>query len=260
MPGAPAPAPPSSTPSGRCLGYGRAGGGNPTSAGIANAVAAAGSGGRTGPGRPPMARSRRPSLAVIALAGEKTAGLRASRSSARLAALGFGPVLLEPDLLGIFHSGTHLRRRVRHGRRHRDRGRTRRRGPAGPGRRRPRVAAGRRRRRLLDRPPGGPGGGGRARRSGPADGVDRAPAGQPRDHRDHGLAGRARSGVAAARVHPLRLAAGAVVPVRAAGVPRPRGSGGPGDPRRRVVGADRSARGRTRPRIWPARSSSAAAC
>jgi glucosamine kinase len=29
--------------------------------------------------------------------------------SARLGPLGFGPVLLEPDLLGIFHSGTHLR-------------------------------------------------------------------------------------------------------------------------------------------------------
>jgi len=41
------------------------------------------------------------------MAGEKTAAFR-SQIAARLAALGVGPVLLEPDLLGIFHSGTHL--------------------------------------------------------------------------------------------------------------------------------------------------------
>lgn len=92
--------------SGRCLGYGRAGSGNPTSAGITNAVAAVGlatehaSAGADAAVEPP-------SLAVIALAGENTA-VFGEQVSARLAPLGFGPVILEPDLLGIFHSGTHL--------------------------------------------------------------------------------------------------------------------------------------------------------
>jgi len=93
-------------PVGRCLGYGRAGGGNPTSAGIENAVAAAGQAaeqalsGTDGP-------LEGSSPAVIAMAGEKTAAFR-EQIAARLEALGVGPVLLEPDLLGIFHSGTHL--------------------------------------------------------------------------------------------------------------------------------------------------------
>jgi glucosamine kinase len=92
--------------SGRCRGYGRAGSGNPTSAGIANAVAAvvhaseqalAADDGVLVP----------PSLAVLALAGEKTAAF-AEQVTARLGPLGFAPVILEPDLLGIFGSGTHL--------------------------------------------------------------------------------------------------------------------------------------------------------
>jgi len=93
--------------SGRCLGYGRAGGGNPTSAGITSAVAAVAhaseqalAGGDI-TGKPPF-------LTVIALAGENTAAFR-EQVSARLAALGFGPVIVEPDLLGMFHSGTHQR-------------------------------------------------------------------------------------------------------------------------------------------------------
>jgi len=91
---------------GHCHGYGRAGGGNPTSAGIENAVAAAGQAaeqaltGTDDAGAGPI-------QAVIAMAGEKTASFR-QLIAARLAALGVGPVLLEPDLLGIFHSGTHL--------------------------------------------------------------------------------------------------------------------------------------------------------
>ena len=94
-------------PRGRCLGYGRAGSGNPTSAGISNAAAAvaeaaeqalAATDGVVVP----------PSLAVLALAGEKTAAF-GEQVSARLGALGFRPVILEPDLLGIFHSGTHVR-------------------------------------------------------------------------------------------------------------------------------------------------------
>ena len=93
--------------SGRCLGYGRAGGGNPTSAGITSAVAAVGlaaeqaRAGSDITGGPPH-------LVVIALAGENTAAFR-EQVSARLAPLGFGPVIVEPDLLGMFHSGTHHR-------------------------------------------------------------------------------------------------------------------------------------------------------
>jgi glucosamine kinase len=93
--------------SGRCLGYGRAGGGNPTSTGITSAVAAVGlaseqaRAGSDITGGPPH-------LVVIALAGENTAGFR-EQVSARLAHLGFGPVIVEPDLLGMFHSGTHHR-------------------------------------------------------------------------------------------------------------------------------------------------------
>ena len=92
---------------GRCLGYGRAGGGNPTSAGIANAVAAAGLAAEQAlAGTADVGAG--PTPAVIAMAGEKTAAFR-EQIGARLAALGVGPTLLEPDLLGIFHSGTHLR-------------------------------------------------------------------------------------------------------------------------------------------------------
>jgi glucosamine kinase len=92
--------------SGRCLGYGRAGSGNPTSAGISTAAAAVvdasqqallATDGAVVP----------PSMAVIALAGENTAEF-GEQVSARLGPLGFGPVILEPDLLGIFGSGTHL--------------------------------------------------------------------------------------------------------------------------------------------------------
>jgi glucosamine kinase len=93
--------------SGRCSGYGRAGSGNPTSAGITSAVAAVGlaseraRAGRGITGEPPL-------LAVIALAGENSAAFR-EQLSARLAPLGFAPVIVEPDLLGMFHSGTHQR-------------------------------------------------------------------------------------------------------------------------------------------------------
>jgi len=93
-------------PGGRCLGYGRAGGGNPTSAGIENAVAAAGQAAEQAlSGTDRALEGLTP--AVIAMAGEKTAAFR-EQIAARLAALGIGPVLLEPDLLGIFGSGTHL--------------------------------------------------------------------------------------------------------------------------------------------------------
>src|SRR5215212_7154393 len=92
--------------SGRAYGYGRAGGGNPTAKGIRSATDAIGSaaeqavGGLTGPARP--------TLALIAMAGEKTAAFR-ELVSGRLSVLGISDVVLDPDLLGIFHAGTAAR-------------------------------------------------------------------------------------------------------------------------------------------------------
>jgi glucosamine kinase len=89
--------------SGRAYGYGRARGGNPTAAGIREAVDAIGvAAERALAGSP---RSDRPTTALIAMAGEKTAAFRKQVSS-RLATLGVGNVVLGHDLLGIFHSGT----------------------------------------------------------------------------------------------------------------------------------------------------------
>jgi glucosamine kinase len=89
--------------SGRAYGHGRASGGNPTAVGIRQAVTGIGSAaeqamaGLTGP--------RQPRLALIAMAGEKTAAFRELVES-RLARLGVREVVLGHDLLGIFHSGT----------------------------------------------------------------------------------------------------------------------------------------------------------
>ena len=89
--------------SGRTYGYGRAGSGNPTAAGIRPAAEAIGYAAeramrdRAGPGQP--------TLALIAMAGEKTADFR-DQVVGRLAALGLSEVVLDHDLLGIFHSGT----------------------------------------------------------------------------------------------------------------------------------------------------------
>ena len=87
---------------GRVLGYGRAGGGNPTSAGIAYAVEAIGAAAELalGPAAPDGAVT-----AVIAMAGEQTAEFRA-QLSVQLATLGVRRVDLQPDLLGVFGSGT----------------------------------------------------------------------------------------------------------------------------------------------------------
>jgi glucosamine kinase len=88
---------------GHAYGYGQAGGGNPTAAGISDAANAIGVAaeqavaGSTGSGRP--------ALALVAMAGEKSAGFR-EQVSARLAAVGVGQIVLEHDLLGMFHSGT----------------------------------------------------------------------------------------------------------------------------------------------------------
>ena len=101
---APAPAR-SCSPSGRAYGYGRSGVGNPTAAGIreaANAIALR-------PSRPRQRNWLRATVfALIAMAGEKTATFR-EQVVDRLAALGVRRVVLEHDLLGIFHSGTAAR-------------------------------------------------------------------------------------------------------------------------------------------------------
>jgi glucosamine kinase len=86
--------------SGRAYGYGRGGGGNPTAAGIPEAVNAIGLAAEQA-----MAGSGRPALGLIAMAGEKTPAFR-EQVSDRLAGLGLPQVVLGHDLLGIFHSGT----------------------------------------------------------------------------------------------------------------------------------------------------------
>jgi glucosamine kinase len=92
--------------SGRAYSYGRAGAGNPTAAGIreaANAIGLAAEQATAG-----LTGSGRPELALLAMAGEKTAAFR-RQVSGRLAALGISEVIFEHDLLGMFHSGTAAR-------------------------------------------------------------------------------------------------------------------------------------------------------
>lgn len=93
--------------SGHAFGYGRAGSGNPTAAGIAQAVTAVGLAAEqalTGC----ATSAARPRSAVIAMAGEQSVAF-VGQVSARLAALGFAQPVLQPDLLGMFHSGTYER-------------------------------------------------------------------------------------------------------------------------------------------------------
>jgi glucosamine kinase len=89
--------------SGHAYGYGRAGAGNPTAAGIGPAVSAIGSAARHA--LADTTSAERPALALIAMAGEKTVAFR-DQVVDRLAELGLHRVVLEHDLLGIFHSGT----------------------------------------------------------------------------------------------------------------------------------------------------------
>ena len=91
---------------GRAHGYGRAGSGNPTAAGIRQAVNGISSAAEQALAG--LAGSARPALALIAMAGEKTGDFRGQVAD-RLAALGIGQVVLDHDLLGIFHSGTAAR-------------------------------------------------------------------------------------------------------------------------------------------------------
>jgi glucosamine kinase len=89
--------------SGRVYGYGRAGSGNPTAAGIGQAVTSIGSAAEQA--MADLAGSKAPDLGLIAMAGEKTPAFR-EQVAGRLAALGVRHVVLEHDLLGMFHSGT----------------------------------------------------------------------------------------------------------------------------------------------------------
>ena len=91
---------------GRAYGYGFASGGNPTAAGFREAAAAIGIAAEQALAS--STSSDRPALALIAMAGEKTAAFR-TEVSRRLAALGLRDVVLEHDLLGVFHSGTAAR-------------------------------------------------------------------------------------------------------------------------------------------------------
>jgi glucosamine kinase len=89
--------------SGHMYGYGRAGSGNPTATGIDQAVTAIGAAAERA--LVDVAGSERPRVALIVMAGEKTTAFR-EKLFDRLAVLGIGQVVLDHDLLGIFHSGT----------------------------------------------------------------------------------------------------------------------------------------------------------
>jgi glucosamine kinase len=89
--------------SGHAYGYGRARAGNPTAAGIGPAVSAIGD--AAGRALADTTSATRPAFALIAMAGEKTVTFR-EQVVGRLAALGLHQVVLDHDLLGIFHSGT----------------------------------------------------------------------------------------------------------------------------------------------------------
>jgi glucosamine kinase len=88
---------------GNVLGYGRSGGGNPTSVGVATAVASIGAAVEGAvAGRP----ADEVEAVVLAVAGERSDGFTTQLAEC-LGRLGLGPAVLQPDLLAMFHSGTH---------------------------------------------------------------------------------------------------------------------------------------------------------
>src|SRR5829696_6361637 len=87
---------------GRAYGCGRAGGGNPTATGIEPAAEAIGYAAERAMGD--LTGSGQPALALIAMAGEKTAAFR-EQVVGRLAVLGVSEVVLDPDRRGMFHCG-----------------------------------------------------------------------------------------------------------------------------------------------------------
>jgi N-acetylglucosamine kinase-like BadF-type ATPase len=88
---------------GNVYGYGRSGGGNPTSAGVAGAVAAIGAAVEAAVAELSAADVE---AVVLAMAGERTDAFFAQLEE-RIGGLDLGPVVLQPDLLAMFHSGTH---------------------------------------------------------------------------------------------------------------------------------------------------------
>ena len=89
---------------GSVLGFGRAGGGNPTSRGVTAAVSAIAAAARQAMDRAndPAARA---GVATLAMAGQQSADF-AAQVADRLGGLGWSPVVLQHDLLGAFGSGT----------------------------------------------------------------------------------------------------------------------------------------------------------
>ncbi len=90
---------------GSVLGFGRAGGGNPTSRGVPGAVSAIVAAATQAAGRAEVAFDRGVAAATIAMAGQQTPDFAAELSS-RLGRLGWARVVLQHDLLGAFGSGT----------------------------------------------------------------------------------------------------------------------------------------------------------
>lgn len=92
-------------PGGTVLGFGRAGGGNPTARGIpaaVSAIAAAAADAASGPGLTPVGES---GVATLAMAGQQTPEF-ARAVGDRLRDLGWSRVVLQHDLLAAFGSGT----------------------------------------------------------------------------------------------------------------------------------------------------------
>ena len=223
---------------GHVLGYGRAAGGNPTSAGIPAAVAAIGA-------ATEQAVTGLPAGDVeavgIAMAGEKTDAFSAQLSEC-LGRLGLGRVVLQPDLLAMFHSGTHrldgygliagtgsIAARIRDGRLHR-------------------VVGGRG--WLLGDAGSGFWIGHRVARAvvSALDGQGPPTALTSLVLTALGIDAASGAGVAAGGVCAVRAAPGPAVGARPVCVRRCRGSGGPGDPRRGGRGTGRPAGDRPRAR------------
>ena len=90
---------------GSVLGFGRAGGGNPTSRGVPGAVSAIVAAATQAAGRAEIGLDASDSAATIAMAGQQTTDF-AGELRNRLGRLGWSRVALQHDLLGAFGSGT----------------------------------------------------------------------------------------------------------------------------------------------------------
>ena len=90
---------------GSVLGFGRAGGGNPTSRGVAGAVSAIAAAARQAMDRADGPAGGGSGVATLAMAGQQSADF-AAQVTDRLGRLGWSRVVLQHDLLGAFGSGT----------------------------------------------------------------------------------------------------------------------------------------------------------